>query len=57
MKPCGQADKALIEHMLECVARIREYTRDGRSQMMKGNGTMIDPAVVVQVKRRDKYCE
>jgi len=31
MKPCGQGDKALIEHMLECVAHIREYTRDGRN--------------------------
>jgi len=44
MKPCGQADKALIEHMLECVARIREYTRDGRNVFLRSG--LIQDAVI-----------
>ncbi len=44
MKPCGQADKALIEHMLECVARIREYTRGGRNVFLRSG--LIQDAVI-----------
>lgn len=29
MKPVAQSDAVLVEHMLECIARIREYT-DGK---------------------------
>jgi len=44
MKPCGQADKVLIEHMLECVARIRAYTRDGRDTFLHSG--LIQDAVI-----------
>ncbi len=44
MKPCGQADKALIEHMLECVVRIREYTREGRNVFLRSE--LIQDAVI-----------
>jgi len=44
MKPDAYADRALIKHMLECVARIREYTRDGRNVFLRSE--LIQDAVI-----------
>jgi len=44
MKPGSYADRALIEHMLECVVRIREYTRDGRDTFLHSG--LIQDAVI-----------
>jgi len=38
------ADKALVEHMLECVARIQEYTQDGRNAFLHSG--LIQDAVI-----------
>jgi len=44
MKSDSCADKALIEHMLECVVRIREYTQDGRNAFLHSG--LIQDAVI-----------
>lgn len=44
MKPGVHADKALITHMLECIARIREYTREGRATFYHSG--LIQDAVI-----------
>jgi len=44
VKPDAYADRALIEHMLECVARIREYTRGGRDTFLHSG--LIQDAVI-----------
>jgi len=44
MKPDAHADRALVEHMLECVTRIREYTRDGHNVFL--HSRLIQDAVI-----------
>jgi uncharacterized protein with HEPN domain len=31
VKPTAQADRILLEHMLDCAARVREYTQSDRA--------------------------
>jgi len=44
MKPSGDADNILIEHMLECIANIQEYTTDGHDAFRESK--LIQDAVV-----------
>jgi len=44
MKAGEGADRALIEHMLECIARIREYTKDGHDAFCHSG--LIQDAVI-----------
>jgi uncharacterized protein with HEPN domain len=44
MKPSATSDRELIEHMLDCIARIREYTRGQRSTFF--GSRMVQDAVV-----------
>jgi len=44
MKPNYDADQILIEHMLECIARIQNYTKDGHAIFLESE--LIQDAVV-----------
>jgi len=44
MKAGDDADRALLEHMLKCVARIREYTKDGHDAFFHSG--LIQDAVI-----------
>ena len=44
MNPGSEADKVYVVHMLECIHRIAEYTRGGRSAFI--DSSMAQDAVV-----------
>ncbi len=44
MKAGDSADRALLEHMLECIARIREYSKGGHDAFLHSG--LIQDAVI-----------
>lgn len=44
MKPVAQSDAVLVEHMLECIARIREYTDGKRATFFSSR--LVQDAVI-----------
>ena len=44
MKPTAQSDRILLEHMLECIARIREYA--GADRIRFFGSRLIQDAVI-----------
>jgi len=48
MKPDGYADKVLVEHMQECIARIQSYTQEGKTAFV--HSRLIQDAVIRNIQ-------
>ena len=65
MTPSKQTDEALLEHMRECIERVREYTKDGREAFF--GDEMVQDAVIrrlqtlgqssIELSQETKDCE